>query len=146
MLRPVDEIAFRYAAGEAGAGEPFAALGGFFQKHVTLPKIAGIGRAERNDLLSGKVMCLYEMVYNVRRFAPPDRIAQEDRLIRVPRWNITVDFRQEALVFVLTAHAACVVIVVEVFWRIWVFGLDFPEVGAARLRDDFGGAFRMACR
>ena len=69
MLRPVDEIAFRYAAGEAGAGEPFAALGGFFEKHVTLPKIAGIGRAERNDLLSEK-SCVFTKWYTMFGASP----------------------------------------------------------------------------
>ena len=86
-------------------------------------------RAERNNLLSGKVVALQEREHRHRRKAPPIGIAQDNGVVLVhvfhPGGEFRTGFCAEFLLCLINAD--------HIVRRILLHGIDLEEIGIRKL-------------
>ena len=91
---------------------------------------SGSGRAERDDSLAGKVVVLYEVVDRPSCDAPPDRIADQNGIIRIPVCgsNLCQCNIPKALIIMLSGYPAGAVSPVQVITGIGLYRSDSCNV------------------
>ena len=116
-----------YAGGEVGIGN------GHLDLADAAAKAAAFVGAERNDLLSGKVIALQEGENGHRRKAPPIGIAQDDGVVLVHVLHLGGKFRTglgaEFLLGLLDAD--------HIVRRVLLHGIYPENIGLRKLRLDF---------
>ena len=143
---PIADGAAGRAGGEALTALPGAAVCHSFQQCAALTHAGGGRGGKRNDGLTGKVVAPYEVVDRPRRNAPPDGIANEHGVIRIPicgdglgQGNVP-----QSLVVMLTVDTAAVYRPVQISGGIGRDRCDLENIRVQFIRDVLCHALRVS--
>lgn len=129
-MNPIGNFPFRSTGWKSFALRPISRIGRFCQKLITVSD-AGTGwSAKRNNGFSGKIVCADERIDRPSGNAPPNRIADKNRIVFFPVIRCRVFKRNIPFAFIImfNAYPAVAVCPIKVTACVRILRYDFKNI------------------